>query len=81
MNMSQSYKKSCMFCKQEIVISDRVSSKWLPYDLKGRVHECNTQAQAQISTGTKKVETKALSLEEIDARLKRLESIVIDPRK
>jgi hypothetical protein len=67
-----------MFCKQEIVMSDKASGKWLPYDLKGRVHECATQPQ--ITTGTKKVETKTLSLEEIEARLKRLESIVIDPR-
>jgi hypothetical protein len=66
-----------MFCKNEIVMSDRASGKWLPYDLKGRVHECSTQT----STGTKKVETKTLSLEEIEARLRRLESIVIDPRK
>jgi hypothetical protein len=64
-----------MFCKQEIVMSDRASGKWLPYDLKGGVHECQTQTQT--STGTKKVETKSLTLEEIVAR----ESIVIDPRK
>jgi len=60
-----------------IVMSDRATGKWLPYDLKGKVHECNTQPQ----TGTKRVETKTLSLEEIVTRLKRLESIVIDPRK
>jgi len=60
-------------------MSDRASGKWLPYDLKGSVHECNTQPQT--STRTKKVETKTLTLEEIDARLKRLESFVIDPRK
>jgi hypothetical protein len=77
--MSQSYTKPCRFCKQEIVMSDRASGKWLPYDLNGRVHECNTQTQ--ISTGTKKVEAKQLSLEKIEARLRRLESIVIDPRK
>jgi hypothetical protein len=77
--MSQSYTKPCMFCKQEIVMSDRASGKWLPYDLKGRVHECQTQTQS--STRAKKVESKPLSLEEIEARLKRLESIVIDPRK
>ena len=76
MNMSQSYTKPCMFCKQEIVMSDRASGKWLPYDLKGKVHECNTQPQ-----GTKKGETKTLSFDEIEARLRRLESIVIDPRK
>jgi hypothetical protein len=72
--MSQSYTKSCMFCKREIVMSDRTSGNWLPYDLNGQVHECK-------QTGTKKVETKALSLEELDARLKRVESIVIGPRK
>jgi hypothetical protein len=77
MNMSQSYTKSCMFCKREIVMSDRASGNWLPYDLNGEVHECKNQSQ----TGTKKVETRPLSLEELDARLKRVERIVIDPRK
>ena len=70
--MSQSYNKPCIFCKQEIVMSDRTSGNWLPYDLNGQVHDCKNQ------TGTKKVETKPLTLEE---RVKRLESIVIDPRK
>jgi hypothetical protein len=73
-DMSQSYNKPCMFCKQEIVMSDRTSGNWLPYNLNGSVHDCK-------STETKKVETKTLSLEELDARLKRVESIVIDPRK
>ena len=59
-------------------MSDRTSGNWLPYDLNGRVHDCKTN---NTSTGTRKVETKLLSLEELDARLKRLESIVIDPRK
>ena len=49
MNMSQSYNKSCMFCKQEIVMSDRASGKWLPYDLNGSVHECKTQAQTSTA--------------------------------
>jgi hypothetical protein len=35
----------------------------------------------ETQTGTKKVETKALSLEELDARLKRVERIVIGPQK
>jgi hypothetical protein len=56
-------------------MSDRASGKWLPYDLKGRVHECITQPQT--NTGTKKAETKTLSLEELDARIKRLESMLI----
>ena len=66
-------------------MSDRASGNWLPYDLNGDVHECKNQAQ----TRTKKVETKLfnqneqkpLTLEELDARLKRVESIVIGPRK
>jgi hypothetical protein len=76
--MRQSYTKSCMFCKQEIVMSDRGAGKWLPYDLNGSVHDCKTNS---TSAGTNKVETKPLSLEELDARLKRVESIVIGPRK
>ena len=77
--MSQSYNKSCMFCKREIVMSDRASGNWLPYDLNGTVHEC--KKENQTATGTKKVEIRPLSLEELDARLKRIESIVIGPRK
>jgi len=40
MNMSQLYNKSCMFCKNEIVMSDRGAGKWLPYNLDGGAHEC-----------------------------------------
>jgi hypothetical protein len=76
--MGQSYNKSCMFCKREIVMSDRTSGNWLPYDLNGEVHECKNQSQ----TGTKKVETnnKPLTLESLDVRLKRVEAIVIGSR-
>ncbi len=54
-------------------MSDKASGNWLPYNLDGKVHDCKSQ-------GTKKVETK-LSLEELDARLRRVEGIVIGPRK
>ena len=77
--MSQSYIKSCMFCNKEIVMSDRASGNWYPYNTDGTLHDCRNQTQTK--TGTKNVETKPLSLEELDARLKRLEGIVIDPRK
>jgi hypothetical protein len=58
-------------------MSDRYSGKWLPFHLDGSLHSCRNQTQ----TGSKNVKTRPLTLEEIDARLKRLESIVIDPRK
>jgi hypothetical protein len=66
-----------MFCKKEIVMSDRTSGNWLPYDLNGQVHDFKNQNQ----TGTKKVETKPLTLESLDVRLKRVEAIVIGPQK
>ena len=48
MNMSQSYNKSCMFCKNEIVMSDRGAGKWLPYNLDGKLYtNVKPQAQAQ----------------------------------
>ena len=65
-NMSRSHNKSCMYCKHEIIMSDKGPGKWLPYDLNGSDHDCK-------SSGTKKVEAKPLTLEELDARLKRVD--------
>jgi hypothetical protein len=70
-----------MYCNREIVMSDKSSGNWYPYNMDGSPHDCRNQTQTKTSTGTKKLETRPLSLEELDARLKRLESIVIDPRK
>jgi histone acetyltransferase (RNA polymerase elongator complex component) len=67
---------SCMYCNETIEMSDKASGNWYPYNMDRTSHDCRNQAQ-----GTKKVETKTLSLEELDARLKRVESIVIGPRK
>lgn len=82
-SMSQ-YKKSCMYCKNEIQMSDR-SGNWLPYDLDGgTVHDCRNQKQTTTSSNNSKngqvtlVSKKALTVEE---RLKRLEQIILDPRK
>jgi len=61
-------------------MSDRASGNWLPYDLNGSVHEC----KRETATGTKKVETnnnQPLTIEQIDARLQRLESILIESHK
>lgn len=57
-------------------MSDRASGNWLPYDLNGSVHECKKENQ----TGTKTVEKRTsgdppLSLEGLDARLKRVEAM------
>ena len=75
--MSQSYKKSCMYCNETIEMSDKVSGNWYPYNMDGTPHDCRNQTK----TGTKKVETRPLSLERLDARLKRVESIVIGAKK
>ncbi|MDQ5868838.1 MAG: hypothetical protein M3530_03820 [Thermoproteota archaeon] len=79
--MSQSYTKSCMFCKREIVMSDKGAGKWLPYDLNGSVHEC----KKEIQTGTKKVETQSppqskqpLTIEQMDVRLRRVEKMLFN---
>jgi hypothetical protein len=47
---------------------DQVNGKWAAYELDGTgFHSCKTQ-------GTKKVE-KTVSLEELDARLKKVEAM------
>ena len=63
-------------------MSDRASGNWLPYDLNGTVHECKKESQTRTKTIEKRNSgDPPLSLEELDARLKRVESIVIGPRK
>ena len=62
-------------------MSDSVSGKWYPYNPDGTPHNCRNQTQTSRSTGTKKVMTKTLSLEELDARIKRLEGLVIGAQK
>jgi hypothetical protein len=65
------YTKPCTTCKQQIRMSNN-SGKWLPSNLDGSRHFCSSQ-----QAGTTK-DTKDLTVEE---RLKRLEQIVLDPRK
>jgi hypothetical protein len=69
-------------CGTELGDFDEKQNKYL--ELSGTLHtreRCQSLKSQTTSTGTKKVETKTLSLEELDARLKRVESIVIGPRK
>ena len=53
-------------------MSDRASGNWLPYNLDGSMHDCKTGT----GTGTKKVEAKPLTLDQIDVRLKRVEKVL-----
>jgi hypothetical protein len=68
-------------CGTELGDFDEKQNKYL--ELSGTLHtrERCQSLKSQTVTGTKKGETKPLSLEELDARLKRVESIVIGSRK
>ena len=70
-----------MYCNKEIQLSDKASGKWLPYNLDGSIHECKTQGTNKVETKRINTLSEPLTLEELDARLKRVESIVIGPRK
>ena len=79
--MSQSYKKSCMFCNREIVMSEKLG-KWYPSDLDGGIHYCEAKKkQQQQKQEPKKPELKNLLeaqvlLQGMDARLKRVEKML-----
>jgi hypothetical protein len=48
--MNQPYKKNCMYCNQEIMMSDE-TGKWLPYNNDGSSHDCKTkgkEAKAEV---------------------------------
>lgn len=65
-------------CGTELGDFDEQENKYR--EVSGTLHT-RERCQSLKSPGTKKVETKTLSLEELDAMLKRVESIVIGPRK
>ena len=69
------YVKSCDTCKKEIRMSNN-SGKWKPLNLDNTVHRCFAK-----QTTEKVQEKKPLTMEDLDLRLKMVESIVLDPRK
>lgn len=72
------YTKPCIFCNQEIRMSND-SGSWLPYEINtNEVHKCkDKQPQPQQKQVQEHKSSSTLTLEELDARLKRVERIVL----
>jgi hypothetical protein len=64
------YQKQCMYCKQEITMSDK-EGKWLPFNQDGSSHDCRNKQTQKQEPGNKQ---KEFTLEEVR---KKLESIGI----
>jgi hypothetical protein len=74
------YVKACSTCKKEIRMSNN-SGKWQPFNLDNTAHRCFEKGNANRATPSKMgVKTGLISLEDLDLRLKLLESIILDPR-
>ncbi len=70
-----SFKKKCTFCGQEIQLTND-SGRWLPHNLDNTFHDCRSNENKDKSPQTQQPQNKSsstLSLESIDARLKRIE--------
>ncbi len=65
-------------CGTELGDFDEQQNKYR--ELSGTLHTRERCESLKSQAVTKKVETRPLSLEELDARLKRVEGIVIGPR-
>lgn len=76
--MSQSYKKECIYCKNEILMSETLG-KWFPLNLDNSPHVCEGKDQVRKSVSQSKVKKveKPLTLEDLDLRLRMVESIII----
>ena len=68
-------------CGTELGDFDKKQNKYL--ELSGTLHtrERCQSLKSQTVTGTKKVETIPLTLEALDVRLKRVESMFVGPQK
>jgi hypothetical protein len=74
------YTKPCTTCKQQIRMSNNAGGKWLPYNLDGSPHRC-LPADRYTPKPTNEQKQQPLSLEQIDARLKRVESLLFNEGK
>ena len=54
--MTKKYQKECMYCKQQITMSDE-SGKWLPYNPDGSSHDCRSSSKTNLITSD--METKS----------------------
>ena len=75
------YTKPCIFCKQDIRMSND-TGKWTPYNLDNTAHECKkssqSQSQSESQSQTHQEPNKKLTLENIDFRLQRLEAKILE---
>ena len=67
------YTKPCIFCKQEIKISND-SGNWLPYNSDGSLHECRESKKGNGKP--QQQQKKQLTLEELDTRLQKVEKVL-----
>ena len=71
-----SYKKNCNRCNQQILM-DESMGKWRALNIDGTVHICQEQRQPQPQQKQVQEHKSQLTLEELDARLKKVERIVL----
>ena len=77
--MSQSYTKACRDCKQQITMT-QTNGKWGAYNSDGSYHQCLGESKQQ-SPAEVKEKDKQLSLEVLDARLKKVEAMLFNEGK
>ena len=83
------FTKFCIYCNKEIRLSND-TGRWLPYNLDNTAHECKgkqkfgipevvtvTTNKPQTQPQTQNKSSSTLTLEELDARLKKVERIVL----
>lgn len=69
-----SFKKKCVYCDQEISMSDEIGKKWLPYNNDGSAHDCRTNGK---TNGDKQQQApKKYTLEEVMTKLESLGIII-----
>ena len=66
------YPRDCKFCGQKIILSEE-SGRWLPRNLDNTFHECKGKHLEQPQQAQPQPQKKQITLEDIQARLERIE--------
>jgi hypothetical protein len=69
-----------LYCDQEILMDINGNSKWAAFNINGGYHVC-TKKKQEPQVIINETKPGPLTLEELDARVKRLEAFMKGPQK
>jgi len=70
-----SFNKKCVYCEQQISLSDDIGKKWAPYNADGSPHDCRNNGNGKEKPITKQ-EKEEITLQAVQKKLAEIGIII-----